>query len=262
MFKASVLILALVAAVSAAPRVRFARSVPSILIVGGEAAVPNEFPHLVSLQYFGSHICGATIIRADALITAAHCAEVGPPSSLSVKAGKHNIREVEATEQTRNIASIAIHPGYPGANGFSNDVAILRTTTSFVFNAAVAPIPISPAGHTATGNGVIQGWGTTREGGSYPDILQKAELPIVTDAVCRQAYGAAEIEDNMICAGFTQGGVDSCEGDSGGPLVASDRGYRYLAGITSFGYGCARPGYPGVYQEISYHSEFINTNAS
>lgn len=258
MFKVAILALALVALSSALPRpqrVRMGR------VVGGTAATPNEFPYVLSLQYFGSHICMGAIIRADAVLTAAHCAEVGPANSLTVKAGKHNIREIEATEQTRDIVSVAIHPGYPGANGFSNDIAVLRTASAFVFNAAVAPVPIAPAGHTASGDASIEGWGATREDGALPDILQKAELPIVTDAVCRNVYGA-EFEDNMICAGLAAGGVDFCTGDSGAALAATDRGYRYLAGIASWGFGCARPGYYGVYTEISHHTEFINQNAS
>jgi len=259
MFKVAVVALALVALSSALPRpqrVRVGR------VVGGEAAIPNEFPYVLSLQYFGSHICMASIIRADAVLTAAHCAEVGPPNSLTVKAGKHNIREIESTEQTRDIISVAIHEGYPGATGFSNDIAVLRTASPFVFNAAVAPVPIAPAGHTATGTASIEGWGATREDGSLPDILQKAELPIVSDAVCKQAFGADNVEDNMICAGLATGGVDFCTGDSGAALAATDRGYRYLAGIASWGFGCARPGYYGVYTEIAHHTDFINRHAS
>jgi len=261
MIKALV-ILSLVAVAFAAPRTRFARSRPT-RIIGGTVASPHEFPFMLSLQYFGSHVCGAAIIRANAVVTSGHCADIGPASSLTVKAGKHHIHEIESTEQTRQIASIHIHPDFPGTNGFANDIAVLKTTTNFVFTAAVAPVPLAPTQHVAIGNAAILGWGVTEEGsGSYPDLLQKGEVPIVSDADCRAAYGPAQIDDNMICAGLAQGGVDSCTADAGGPLTATDRGFRYLAGVTSFGFGCAKPGYPGVYSEIAFHNEFINENAS
>jgi len=259
--KTAVIILAVFAAASALPRPHLGRNVIG-RIVGGEIANPNEFPYLVSLQYFGSHVCGGTIIRGDAVLTSAHCI-VGEPNSLSIKAGKHNIREQEATEQTRYVVAIHVHPGYPGeTTGFSSDLAVIRVQPPFVMTAQVAPIPIAPPDHLATGWGTIMGWGALREDGSLPDVAYKAEVPFVSDQQCRVAYGQAAVEDSMICAGLAAGGVDACTGDSGGPITANDRHYIYLAGIMSWGFGCARPGYPSVYTEVSHFNEFINTHAT
>jgi len=47
------------------------------------------------------------------------------------------------------------------------------------------------------------------------------------------------------------------QGDSGGPLVHNVQGRWTLIGLTSFGDGCARPGYPGVYTEVGHHLEWI-----
>lgn len=53
----------------------------------------------------------------------------------------------------------------------------------------------------------------------------------------------------MICAGVT--GKDSCQGDSGGPVVAGSGDNRSQVGIVSWGLGCARRGYPGVYTNVA-----------
>ena len=65
----------------------------------------------------------------------------------------------------------------------------------------------------------ITGWGTLSQGGSQPQILQEAQVPIVTRRECRKSYGNSRITDRMLCAGYSKGGIDSCQGDSGGKLT-------------------------------------------
>ena len=101
----------------------------------------------------------------------------------------------------------------------------------------------------------MSGWGTLTEGGNTPTILQKVEVPIVSDDDCRESYGYSDVSDSMICAG--EEGRDSCQGDSGGPMVCGG----FLCGIVSWGHGCARPDYPGVYTEVSYFVDWILANA-
>uniref|UniRef100_A0A7N8Y7F0 Peptidase S1 domain-containing protein n=1 Tax=Mastacembelus armatus TaxID=205130 RepID=A0A7N8Y7F0_9TELE len=89
-----------------------------------------------------------------------------------------------------------------------------------------------------------------------PGTLQEVSIPIVSNTRCNAAYGS--ITSNMMCAGLTQGGKDSCQGDSGGPLVSKNNTVWVQAGVVSFGYGCAKPNYPGVYTRVSQYENWIN----
>jgi secreted trypsin-like serine protease len=65
------------------------------------------------------------------------------------------------------------------------------------------------------------------------------------------------LTDNMMCAGYEHGGVDTCQGDSGGPLVCFLNNHWVQAGVTSFGRGCGLPQKPGVYAKVSRFIRWI-----
>lgn len=89
-----------------------------------------------------------------------------------------------------------------------------------------------------------------QSGGTLPNILQEVRVPIVSNDKCKTMFlnaGRHEyIPDIFLCAGYEEGGRDSCQGDSGGPLqVKGDDGKWFLAGIISWGIGCAERNLPG-----------------
>jgi secreted trypsin-like serine protease len=64
-------------------------------------------------------------------------------------------------------------------------------------------------------------------------------------------YGPVNIKTSMFCAGFN--GHDSCQGDSGGPIVS--KGCQI--GIVSWGNGCGRSNFPGVYTNVEKFQYWI-----
>lgn len=67
---------------------------------------------------------------------------------------------------------------------------------------------------------------------------------------CQENYGE-DLTIHMMCAMSPM--HDSCQGDSGGPLVYDGK----LIGVVSWGIGCARPQYPGVYAKVSAMHDWI-----
>jgi trypsin len=56
-------------------------------IVGGVAAAPGDFPYIVSVQERGLHNCGGSLLNANTVLTAAHCAYKRLASDLRIRAG-------------------------------------------------------------------------------------------------------------------------------------------------------------------------------
>jgi hypothetical protein len=233
-------------------------------IVGGSDADIEDYPwHVALLNSMGNQICAGSILSETWILTAAHC---GIPSK--IRAGVTNRTDI--TGQDRIVIQRISHPLY---TPYQNDVALLQLGSPLDFSdPKVQPIEIATQAHADEGftdagvMSVITGWGKTLEGGSTTDILQVAELPIVSnqDAVNFGGYNPGQITIDMLCAGYMGiGGIDACHGDSGGPLVVPDPGSDLgfvLAGVTSWGYGCARPEYPGVWARVSYFESWINSH--
>jgi secreted trypsin-like serine protease len=107
--------------------------------------------------------------------------------------------------------------------------------------------------------GIVAGWGSLEENGSISYTLQQIELTILSN---KNQFCVKQISYKItqFCAGYIQGGKDACQGDSGGPLMIYNRSTRtwHIAGIISYGYGCARTDYPGVYTRVSMFVDWIN----
>jgi trypsin len=249
------LITALAAAVAAIGLMTVAPASPasadtgvSPFIVGGSRVSTSTYPWVVYLATSsGGQFCGGTLVKANKVVTAAHCVSGRSASSTRVVHGRDDKQSTAGTVAT--VSSIWVHPSYRSASSGS-DVAVLTLGTSISSTYLPLATPSDTALYAANTSARIYGWGTTSSGGSASRYLLGATVPVTSDSTCSTAYSNYS-STAMVCAGYPQGGTDTCQGDSGGPLVAGGK----LIGATSFGRGCALAGYPGVYSRIAtYYS--------
>jgi len=266
MFKSIAIVLFAAACVSAKLTVREEIMLNKMLgkwiepmVVGGEDAERGEFPHMIQLQYYDSHMCGASIIKEDWVLTAAHCVDGESPSSLKLVAGQHSLIGNDNTEQYGEIDQIIVHPKY-GSSGYDFDIAVLKLKSPYKFNEHVGKIELFTESDVPKGGKAqTSGWGRLSAGGPIPDILQKLTVNIYEDSVCSGAYGDI-FTPNMVCAGNIEGGHCVCNGDSGSPLYIEDGGKKQQVGIVSWGNPCANAGYPAAYAEVGAFIDFVQQN--
>ena len=221
-------------------------------IVGGVQAAKGEFPFIVSLRSsYGSHFCGGSLIKKNWVLTAAHCVEGGYLKGVAI--GLNNQADTAGVEKF-TVLQIVKHPQW-NANTMENDFALVKLSADSTY----APIALNAKEITSKVDFVTAGWGTTSEGGGVSKNLMKVTVPFVDKQTCLKAY--SDVTDSMICAGYPQGGKDSCQGDSGGPLMMGTGSARVLAGVVSWGEGCARPNKYGVYSKVNGALNWINATA-
>jgi secreted trypsin-like serine protease len=228
---------------------------PSLAIVGGHDASPGEYPAVAEITFGDSFLCTGTLIAPTYVLTAGHCGSITGAAVASPAAWPTPLITVRIGSVTPGageqvpVKTVTVSPSYLLGSG--HDVSIIQLTRA----STNTPTQVAGAGEgsawTPGALETIAGFGTTSEGGSTPDTLQEAQVPIVADADCAQAYDEFEAA-TMICAGYPQGGTDTCQGDSGGPMFGHNAGGALrVVGATSFGDGCARAGKPGVYARVA-----------
>ncbi len=238
----------------------------TVRIIGGGPVNASTVPWAVALMHAGdpnaynAQFCGATLIDASWILTAAHCVVNTTPSQVDATWGISDLNAVTAVNR-HAVIQILVHPQY-NASQSTSDVALLRLTTPAT-GAATLALNASPSLPSLNQTLDTYGWGNTMyPGTSYPNLLQGVSLADLGGPSSSGAcgfYGAQYIGDHMVCAGVNGGGKDACQGDSGGPLVATNgASQRVLVGVTSWGNGCAVANYPGLWSRVSSYADWID----
>lgn len=191
------------------------------------------------------------------MISAAHCLPSGSIAGVTLVAGSHRRSNPLSSEQTSTVLKVINHEKFHDPYRYSNDINLLQLATPFNLNENVSPICEPRSVDYLNEIVTISGWGYLRSGGSTTDELRYTNVAIKSRDECVQSY-PNRIDDSMICASAT--GRDTCQGDSGGPMAFNNNGKFELVGLTSWGRGCALPGYPGVYAKVSHQLEWIKKN--
>ncbi|CAG9865503.1 unnamed protein product [Phyllotreta striolata] len=228
-------------------------------IVGGHPTGVNRYPWMARLVYDGHYHCGASLLTEDFVLTAAHCLRKLKKSKIRVILGDHDASTTtEIPAMMRAVSSIIRHKSFD-ADTFNHDIALLKLRKPVEFTKQIRPVCLPKTGDPSGRTGTVVGWGRTSEGGMLPTVVQEVEVPILTQAQCKgMKYRASRITNYMLCAG--KGTQDSCQGDSGGPLLVHSGDKYEIVGIVSWGVGCGRPGYPGVYTRVSKYVNWLKTN--
>ncbi len=224
-------------------------------IVGGVPVPDGKYPFMAALSIEnqeGFRFCGGSLIDPDSVLTAGHC--IRGAESVVVEVGTTVISPSQG--QVRAATTAFIHPNFNLSRNHRFNAAVLELDSPVT---GIRPISIATARQdnleTPGRKLTVAGWGVRVDVPfGLTNRMREVSVPVVSDAVAQWAYASLSgrlrfFPDEMVAAGAE--GKDSCRGDGGGPLfnVGTDRTTQ--VGIVTYGRGCARAGFPGVYTEVN-----------
>uniref|UniRef100_A0A8C9CZ65 tryptase n=1 Tax=Panthera leo TaxID=9689 RepID=A0A8C9CZ65_PANLE len=238
----------------------------SMRIVGGIPAPERKWPWQVSLQIKDKHTCGGSLIASRWVLTAAHC--IFGHVEYTVKMGDIHVNHTSRMAIQVPVRDIVVHKYYNPVGSIENDIALILLEFPVNFSSHIRPVCL-PEKMFMVEAGMecwVTGWGKRKETGERlpdaPEQLQEAKLNIVRYEECNRALkeqmesGSDLVKKGAVCA-YSSRGKDTCQGDSGGPMACEFNETWVQVGIVSWGFGCGRRNFPGVYTEVSFYKDWV-----
>ena len=236
-------------------------------IYGGTEAQPDDALFFVMMLVWNNQTnqyefdgCGGSLVSERHILTAGHCAKQRNPMfhAAYVHAYQPYAGNPGIPYHVSRVANYTTHPDFDDASN-ANDLSIITLET---------PVPLGAAHLVRLAGAYLNVWETEMmqvygfgwTASNVRDVvptLRTVDLPFISRDKCRQNYYGDHVMDDMICAGYKDGGHDACNGDSGGPMIVRKGNQTFQAGIVSWGQGCGQPNKPGVYISVQYHYKWI-----
>ncbi|NWW48496.1 DDN1 protein, partial [Pedionomus torquatus] len=212
-------------------------------IIGGSEAKPHSWPYMAYLLT-GKSTCGGFLIRADAVLSAAHC--VAGETNITVILGAHDVTKPGPNKQVFHVGHWVIHPNYL-PNTTKNDIVLLKLKPKAKLTKKVSSISFSNRNeHVKPGTKCkVAGWGRTSRGGGRSTVLMEVDLEVQSDHVCEDYFRNNYLPESMICAGDKNGKKAFSKGDSGGPFVCNGMAHGIVA------YESKQSIFPEVFTRVS-----------
>ncbi|XP_026493188.2 serine protease snake-like [Vanessa tameamea] len=246
-------------------------------VIRGARTKPAEYPHMGALGWMTFDdswifLCGSSLISEKFVLTVAHCTKT---KNVAVKHVHPKIVRLGVTDIYNSsnetpmdveIKKIILHPRYDPPKKYY-DVALLELKTEVQFTKFIQPACLwSKPYNYPEKELTVTGWGAFDNANKFSHKLLYAKLDLFHPKLCdnsvlnnRNWWGTS---NQQLCAGKSDGSVDTCFGDSGGPLqfklyeTKKEGTMHMVMGITSFGSAkCAQKGIPAVYTNVA---TFIN----
>uniref|UniRef100_A0A8C5S6S5 Peptidase S1 domain-containing protein n=1 Tax=Laticauda laticaudata TaxID=8630 RepID=A0A8C5S6S5_LATLA len=120
----------------------------------------------------------------------------------------------EGSRAQAKVLRILQHPSY-NVESADYDAALLELAEPLTFSKYIQPVCL-PAPSQCFRPGrkcLISGWGVHPAPPPVvkPELLQKATVELLDQALCGNLYGGSVLTDRMMCAGYLEGKVDSCQ---------------------------------------------------
>ncbi|XP_040835099.1 serine protease 40-like [Ochotona curzoniae] len=244
-------------------------------IYGGTRAEPERWPWQASLLLNGQHVCGASLIASNWVVSAAHCFQrcISSPQTSNyyhILLGYNQLSKPTNFSRKMSVSKVFVHPEYDKRHRFGSDIALLQLHRQAAFNSHILPACVPEANlHLYVDTACwISGWGMITEDGEQPKALQQAKIFTMENQMCSSFFppppnadpsDIVTVQEEMICAADFRNPPSICRGDSGGPLVCFLNNSWFLVGATSWSAPCFPPIMPSVFTRISYFSNWIKS---